>query len=69
MAQELYGLGNPDGFVFNMSVGYDLEGIQGEKVDTFLNGMMDASDIPIFKECMDWSLATGPVPAGGRGLY
>ena len=27
----LLGLGNPDGFVFNMSVGYDLEGIQGER--------------------------------------
>ena len=31
-----YGLGDPDGFVFNMSVGYDLEGIKGEKVDTYL---------------------------------
>ncbi len=40
---KVYGLGDPDGFVFNMSVGYDLEGIQGEKVDTFLDGMMDAS--------------------------
>ncbi|MFR0769736.1 MAG: hypothetical protein ACLSHO_09280 [Dysosmobacter sp.] len=28
--------------MFNMSVGYDLEGVKGEKVDTFLNGMMDA---------------------------
>ncbi len=28
------GLGlRPDGFVFNMSVGYDLEGIKGEKID------------------------------------
>ena len=26
----------PDGFVFNMSVGYDLEGIRGPKVDTFI---------------------------------
>lgn len=30
LAKEL-GLGNPDGFVFNMSVGYDLEGIKSEK--------------------------------------
>ena len=27
---KVYGLGDPDGFVFNMSVGYDLEGIKGE---------------------------------------
>ena len=32
---KIYGLGDPDGFVFNMSVGYDLEGIKGEKVDTY----------------------------------
>ena len=29
-----------------MSVGYDLEGIQGEKIDEYLNGMMDASGTP-----------------------
>ena len=33
---KIYGLGDPDGFVFNMSVGYDLEGIKGEKVDTYI---------------------------------
>ena len=41
---KVYGLGDPNGFVFNMSVGYDLAGIHGEKIDTFLNGMVDASD-------------------------
>ena len=49
---KVYGLGDPNGFVFNMSVGYDLAGIQGEKIDTFLNGMMDASKTPIFQECI-----------------
>ena len=39
---KVYGLGDPDGFVFNMSVGYDLEGIKGEKVNTYIDGMMDA---------------------------
>lgn len=48
---KIYGLGDPDGFVFNMSVGYDLEGIKGEKVDTYLNGMTDASRTAIFGEC------------------
>ena len=49
---KVYGLGDPNGFVFNMSVGYDLAGIQGEKIDTFLNGMVDASSTPIFQECI-----------------
>ena len=49
---KVYGLGDPDAFVFNMSVGYDLAGIQGEKVDTFLRGMTDASRTPIFQECI-----------------
>ena len=52
MLAKLYGLGDPNGFVFNMSVGYDLEGIRGKKVDTFLNGMMNAAETPIFKECI-----------------
>ena len=45
-------LGQPDGFVFNMSVGYDLEGIKGPKIDKYLNEMMDASGTPIFQECI-----------------
>ena len=49
---KIYGLGDPDGFVFNMSVGYDLAGIQGEKINTFLDGMVDASATPIFRECI-----------------
>ena len=52
MLARRYGLGDANGFVFNMSVGYDLEGIKGEKVDTFLNGMMDAAKTPVFQECI-----------------
>ncbi len=52
MLAKVYGLGDPNGFVFNMSVGYDLAGIQGEKIDTFIEGMKDASDRPIWKECI-----------------
>lgn len=51
-----WGLGSPDGFQFNMSVGYDLEGIQTEKVDRFINGMKDAANTPIFGECKNWLL-------------
>ncbi|WP_300586596.1 putative selenate reductase subunit YgfK [uncultured Oscillibacter sp.] len=49
---KVFRLGDPDAFVFNMSVGYDLAGIQEEKIDTFLNGMMDASQTPVFQECI-----------------
>ena len=49
---RVYGLGSPDGFVFNMSVGYDLEGIKGEKVNSYIDNMMDASNTAQFKECL-----------------
>ena len=49
---KVCGLGDPDGFIFNMSVGYDLEGIKGPKIDKYLNEMRDASDTPIFRECV-----------------
>lgn len=55
LAKEL-GLGDPDGFVFNMSVGYDLEGIKREKVDRYIDGMKDASDTEVFKNAMEVSL-------------
>ena len=45
-----FGLGEPDGFVFNMSVGYDLAGIKSAKIDSFIEGLKDASDRPIFTE-------------------
>ena len=53
LAKEL-GLGEPDGFVFNMSVGYDLEGIKSPKVDGYIEGMKDASDRPVFKDSIAW---------------
>lgn len=56
ISQE-FGLGDKDGFVFNMSCGYDLAGIQSEKVNTFIENMKDASNTPIFKECQEWLLA------------
>ena len=56
LARE-FGFGDPDGFVFNMSVGYDLEGIKTPKVDSFINGMKDASATPEFKEAIAWAHA------------
>ena len=55
LAKEL-GLGSPDGFVFNMSVGYDLDGIKSEKINTFIESMKDAAETEIFRECIAWSL-------------
>ncbi len=52
LISHIYGLGNPDGFIFNMSVGYDLAGIKSEKIDNFIEGLKDASDTPVFKECI-----------------
>ena len=51
-----FGLGAQDGFQFNISVGYDLAGIKGEKVNTFIDGMMEAKDTVIFQECRKWLL-------------
>ncbi|MDD5938486.1 MAG: putative selenate reductase subunit YgfK [Clostridiales bacterium] len=56
LARELE-LGDPDGFIFNMSVGYDLEGIRSAKIDAYLEGMKDASSTDAWKACMDWTLS------------
>ena len=45
-----FGLGSPDGFIFNMSVGYDLEGIKSKKIDRFIESLKDASVTPQWKE-------------------
>ncbi len=55
LAREL-GLGSPDGFVFNMSVGYDLEGIKSPKVDAYIEGMKDASGTEAWAACRSWAL-------------
>ena len=55
LAKE-YGLGDPDAFVFNMSVGYDLAGIRSEKINAFIDGLIDAKDSPVFQACIDWAL-------------
>ncbi len=56
LAKEL-DLGAPDGFIFNMSVGYDLAGIKLPKVDNFINSLVDASGTDTWKECYDWTMA------------
>lgn len=55
MAKE-FALGSMDGFQFNISVGYDLAGIQSEKIDSFLNTMKHAQDSEIFRSCKEYLL-------------
>ncbi|MBU4511342.1 putative selenate reductase subunit YgfK, partial [bacterium] len=40
-------------FIFNMSVGYDLEGIKTPGMDTFINNLIDASGQPVFKRYLE----------------
>jgi putative selenate reductase len=47
-----FGLGT--GVIFNMSVGYNLEGIKSAKIDRYIEGMKDASGTAIWQECQDW---------------
>ena len=56
LAKE-YGLGDPEAFVFNMSVGYDLAGIKSEKINTFIDGMIEAKETEAFRQCIEWTLA------------
>lgn len=50
LQKELWGT-DRRGFMFNMSVGYDLQGIKSPKVDGFIEGLKDASSTAIFQEC------------------
>lgn len=54
LARE-FGLGDPDAFVFNMSVGYDLAGIQSPKINAFIDGLIEAKDTDAFRLCIEWT--------------
>lgn len=55
LAEEL-STGSNSGFMFNMSIGYDLEGIKSPKIDAFINGMKDTSGTGVWQECNAWLL-------------
>ncbi|MFO7848916.1 MAG: putative selenate reductase subunit YgfK, partial [Spirochaetia bacterium] len=40
-------------FIFNMSIGYDLEGIKTEKMDRYINDMIDSSNNELFNSYLD----------------
>ena len=52
-----FGWGDPNGFIFNMSVGYDFAGITSPKIDAFIEGLKDAGKTAIWKECTEWTRA------------
>jgi putative selenate reductase len=55
LSREL-GLGGADGFVYNMSVGYDLEGIKSEKINNYIEGLKNAENTDYWKICKRWAL-------------
>lgn len=52
-----FGWGDPNGFIFNMSVGYDFAGITSPKIDAFIEGLKNAGETAIFQECLAWTRA------------
>ena len=55
LSKEL-GISNERDFIFNISVGYTLEGIKTPKIDSFINDMLDASNTAIWNECKHYLL-------------
>jgi len=55
LSREL-GLGSEDGFIFNMSVGYDLEGIKTAKINSFIEGLKNAEATDSWNVCKQWAL-------------
>ncbi|MCL2702821.1 MAG: putative selenate reductase subunit YgfK [Defluviitaleaceae bacterium] len=53
-----FGLGG--GFVFNMSVGYDLEGIKSKKIDDFIEGLKNAGNTETWQTCKQWATENLP---------
>lgn len=52
-----FGLGSPDGFIFNMSVGYNLAGIKDPLIDAFIENLKDAGKTETWQACKAWTLA------------
>ena len=48
----LDGEGEGSSFIFNMSVGYDFEGIKTEKMQTFIDSLIDSSGKETFNSCL-----------------
>jgi putative selenate reductase len=75
LLEELFSLNGAAGgqhllAAFNMSVGYDLAGIQLPKMDTFINDLIDASKSKYFNQCLeDLETLITENEAGSGGLF
>jgi putative selenate reductase len=49
-----FGLAESGGVMFNMSVGYSLDGIQSEKIDAYIEGMKNAGNTEAWKRCRQY---------------
>ena len=56
VAMKEFGLAAKPDVMFNMSVGYDFEGITSEKIDSYINNLRDASGTEVFQSCRAWLL-------------
>lgn len=56
LAKE-FGISDKKDFAYNMSVGYDLAGIKSEKINNYIEGLRNAENTEIFKECKEYLLA------------
>ena len=68
LLEEALGLGRAGeerSFLFDLSVGYDLEGIRSPAMDRFIDGLADASRLPVFRSCLE---ELAGLPAGWGGL-
>lgn len=53
LAKE-FGLADKKDFTLNMSAGYNLEGIKDKKIDDFLEGLKDASNLDVYKDSINY---------------
>ena len=49
-----FGFSDSTDVIFNMSVGYSLDGIKSEKIDSYIEGMKNAESTEIWKSCRDY---------------
>lgn len=51
-----FGFGDPNGFIFNMSVGYNLAGIKDPLIDGFIENLKKAGATQCWQSCKEWAL-------------
>ena len=52
-----FGITDKSDVLFNMSVGYSLDGVKSPKIDSYIEGLKNASNTAIWKTCCDYLAA------------